>query len=194
MVDVPATYKYRVSKSKSKASSTDRRNAQVLLIDTFGFETMPCSFCTKRGTRCMMVSGVSRCRECTRRGRSCDGSGVSVAVASRIANEMARIQENEKAAEQKLLDAKQAMDRAQAEMSEAVARLIRLRSQKDSLRSRGVDMARRNAPSLDELDEEERQESEAVTDVMSLGGFGVVDWSTVGFLDSGTGGVEAGSS
>lgn len=107
---------------------------------------------------------------------------------------MSRIQESERAAEQKLLDAKQAMDRAQAEMSEAMARLIRLRSQKDSLRSRGVDMARRNAPSLDELDEEERQESEAATDGMSLGDFGVVDWSTVDLLGSGIGEAEVGSS
>lgn len=104
---------------------------------------------------------------------------------------MKRLQESEKAAEQKLLDAKQAMDRAQSEMSEAVARLIRLRGQKDSLRSRGVDMARRNAPSLDELDEVERAGSEAAIDVMSFGGFGVVDWSAVGFLEPEIGEVGA---
>lgn len=74
------TMSSRVSKSKLKTSSSDRRNAQVLLIDTLGFETMPCSFCQQRGMRCMMVTGVSRCRECTRRGRSCDGSGISVAA------------------------------------------------------------------------------------------------------------------
>lgn len=88
------------------------------------------------------------------------------------------------------------MDAAQAEMNEAFARLVRVRKQKDSLRNRGVEMARRNAASLDALEEIEQQESEAAIDAMSFGAFGVVDWSVVDLPDAlgGTGGVEVGSS
>ena len=41
-------------------------------------------------------------------------------------------------------------------------------------------MVRRGLRSLDELEESERAESEALVEVQSLGGFGVADWSTLG--------------
>lgn len=40
-------------------------------------------------------------------------------------------------------------------------------------------MVRRGLRSLDELEESERQESEAVIAVQSSGGFGVIDWNAV---------------
>lgn len=102
----------------------------------------------------------------------------------RFTGELERLRAKESLTEQQLLDAKARRDLANAEMDEALARLIRVRKQKDSLRSRGLEMARRNAESLDALEELERQESEAATDVMSFGAFGVVDWSSTDLLGS----------
>jgi hypothetical protein len=95
----------------------------------------------------------------------------------RFTGELERLRAKESLSEQQLLDAKAKMDAAKAEMDEALARLVRVRKQKDSLRSRGLEMARRNAESLDALESLEREESEAATDAISWGAFGVVDWS-----------------
>ena len=67
----------RVSKNSSKLSKTDQRLRFFAFIDEFGVKTMPCSMCEKKGWKCKMVAGIDRYSECVRRGRSCNGSGVS---------------------------------------------------------------------------------------------------------------------
>lgn len=62
----------------SLAKSTQNRKAAVLVIETIGFLVMPCSFCESRGLPCKMAKGYQKCKECTRRGRSCDGNGISL--------------------------------------------------------------------------------------------------------------------
>lgn len=59
--------------------STKNRKAAVLVIETIGFLVMPCSYCEANKLPCKMASGYERCKECTRRGRTCDGNGISLA-------------------------------------------------------------------------------------------------------------------
>jgi hypothetical protein len=71
-----------VSKRRSVVprSSTDYRKAALVVIDTIGVLVMPCSFCDTRGLSCKMAPGYQKCLECTRRGQTCDGNGISLAA------------------------------------------------------------------------------------------------------------------
>ncbi|PNH32595.1 hypothetical protein BJF96_g4158 [Verticillium dahliae] len=120
--------------------------------------------------------GVSRCSECVRRGRSCDGSGVPVNALSRITQELGKLDKKE-------LDEEARLEELQSQVAEALSRLKRLRTQKRSLHERGVKMVNQGLQSLDELDSAEREESEAVVAVQAAGGFGVIDWSALGSFD-----------
>jgi hypothetical protein len=100
-----------------------------------------------------------------------------VRLVSRIIAEDKRLQASEKEAEESLLE-------AHRRAAEALARLTRLRAQRQSLVSRGAKFVNLGLESLDELDRFEAAESSAVVDAQSFGAFGVVDWSSVG-LDSG---------
>ncbi|KAL7903698.1 hypothetical protein GGI35DRAFT_485126 [Trichoderma velutinum] len=64
-------------------------------------------------------------------------------------------------------------------MNESIARLSRLREQRQQMTVRGEQMLRRGAQSPDELDDLERAESEAVVDGQLNGGVDVIDWNTV---------------
>lgn len=64
-------------------------------------------------------------------------------------------------------------------MNESFARLSRLREQRQQISVRGEQMLRRGAQSLDELDDLERAESEAVADVQLNDGVDVFDWDAV---------------
>lgn len=71
-----------VSKQRSSVpkSSTDYRKAAIIVIETIGVLVMPCSFCDSRNLPCKMAPGYNKCLECTRRGRTCDGNGISLAA------------------------------------------------------------------------------------------------------------------
>lgn len=64
-------------------------------------------------------------------------------------------------------------------MNERFSRLARLREQRKQIDVRGEQMLRRGARSLDELDEAERAESEAIIDVQAAGAVDVIDWIAV---------------
>ena len=125
-------------------------------------------------------------------------------LANRLVAEKRRIEKEEELAEEELLELQRQMSVLHQSVNERFARLARLRQQKRLVKTKGVDMIRRGLKSLDELEEVERCESEAVIDVQSSGGFGVVDWNAVGVLDDflmpdlgvvdGTGVAAAGSS
>jgi hypothetical protein len=61
--------------SKPVSQKTHKRLALAATIEELGFLMMACSFCKKHGMedRCKMMDGVTRCKECIRRGRSCVG-------------------------------------------------------------------------------------------------------------------------
>lgn len=161
----------RVEKSRQPSKKTEERHRLIALIDSFGVEVMPCSFCDTRHLRCQMMEGVSRCKECVRRGRSCDGVFVASSIQKVLAAEE-RLKLEEEQTEEKLLAAQQALN-------EAVARLLRIRKQRASLKTRGVDLAKRCASSLDELDAQEQTEAEATIDAQAGGAMDVIDWSAV---------------
>jgi hypothetical protein len=124
------------------------------------------------------------------------GFVLTVFVVNRIIAEKRRLEKEEADAEASLLEAHQLV-------TERLARLSRLRRQRETIVSKGQEMVRRGVRSLDELEGLEKAEAEAVVDVQAVGGFGVIDWTTVfeDFTDptppgpvDGTGGVAAGRS
>ena len=144
---------------------------------------VPCSFCEPLSLPCKMAEGVSRCSECVRRGRSCDGSGVTVTAAQTLIREKRRLEREEDEAEGELLRTQQQFDaelsRLQQQLNERVARLARLRRQRKAVISRGQEMIRRGLRSLDELEEADRSKSGAAIDVQLSGGVDVLDWNAI---------------
>jgi hypothetical protein len=69
------TMSSRIEKQHSKKSS-QRLRLSALIASSGHILDMPCSSCFEKGVPCQMMEGVTRCAECVRRGRSCDGLGV----------------------------------------------------------------------------------------------------------------------
>lgn len=70
----------RSQQSPATSKSAKSRIAASLVIDTIGVVVMPCSRCESLGISCKMAKGRDKCAECTRRGRPCDGNGISLAA------------------------------------------------------------------------------------------------------------------
>jgi predicted nuclease with TOPRIM domain len=114
---------------------------------------------------------------------------------SRLTKELGRLDQKELDEEAQLEEFQRLQVELQAKVTESQNRLKRLRMQKRSLESKGVEMVNRGLASLDDLESVEEAESSAVVDVMSLGGFGVVDWGVLDFPTFGdTAVVGAGNS
>lgn len=63
----------------SGSAPTLRRHRLADLVAVEGFDVMPCSRCLSRGLRCQMAEHrSSKCSECVRAGRPCDGQGVAL--------------------------------------------------------------------------------------------------------------------
>jgi hypothetical protein len=73
------------------------------------------------------------------------------------------------------------LEKVQQRLNETLARLMRLRRQKEMIVSKGVEMVRRGLKDLDELDEVVQAESAAVVDARLQGAVDVIDWSAIGF-------------
>jgi hypothetical protein len=162
---------------KARSLKTQQRFKLFATIEEFGFEVMPCSFCSKKGWKCHMMQDISRCKECVRRGRSCDGSGVAMSSLSKVVSESQRLRQEER-------DTAADLARLQQEMATSLARLDRIRKQRESLVTRGAEMVNRGLQSLDELDAAERLESEAVVSAQASGAMDVIDWNSVGLSDA----------
>jgi hypothetical protein len=66
---------HRVQKiSYDKSRKARERDELTSLIDLDGVPAdMPCTYCFKRRIDCKMLEEKSRCGECVKRGRPCDG-------------------------------------------------------------------------------------------------------------------------
>ncbi|KJK77991.1 hypothetical protein H634G_06958 [Metarhizium anisopliae BRIP 53293] len=112
---------------------------------------------------------------------------------NRITEELRRLEKEEELTEELLIERRR---KAQLEIDEALNRLMRLRRMRRHLREKGLEMARRDFASLEEMEdadrkkeEEEarkreleqvqRQESEAVRDAQNWGAFDVLDWGAL---------------
>lgn len=104
-------------------------------------------------------------------------------IANRIIAEKRRIEREEEATEEALLRSREALEAAQKEIADSLDRLARLRKQRNQVISRGEELVRRGARSLDELDAVERADSEAVVAVQSLVHTDLIDWSSLDFDD-----------
>ncbi|CAI6091476.1 unnamed protein product [Clonostachys chloroleuca] len=131
---------------------------------------MPCSNCFKRKKVCRMIEASSRCGECVKLGRSCDGVEVVSQLKRSVAEE--RRLENELAS-------------SELALQEALAKVSRLRRQRQVARVKSQRLFRRGVRDLDEQDgirtQEEAilEEQQAVGTAQSLGAVGIIDWTSI---------------
>ncbi|KAF3763509.1 hypothetical protein M406DRAFT_262808 [Cryphonectria parasitica EP155] len=129
----------RIEKSLSRKS--EQRLQLSLTINLQSFEVMPCSFCISKRLECKMIKDIKRCSCCIRWDRFCNSSGIPLflicllilLIVSRIITELGCLDRKE-------LDAEEVLLELQSKLSEATARLMRLRKQKRSLRDRSAKM------------------------------------------------------
>ncbi|KAH8659681.1 hypothetical protein BGZ61DRAFT_499694 [Ilyonectria robusta] len=154
----------RVTKSKKPAAKrvSQNRHSLQILVEAVGTLAMPCSYCEQRGLVCKISpQSSSRCQSCVRAGESCDGYGLSVAAAQKIAAEKERLEREEEEAEEKLLQLQEKMNAVHLEMNTQFARISRLRRQKRQVTTKGLDMIRRGLESMDALEKAEQDEAAA---------------------------------
>ncbi|KAK4170862.1 hypothetical protein QBC36DRAFT_164712, partial [Triangularia setosa] len=111
--------------------------------------------------------------------RACNGSGVPISALDCIVAESKRLAREEESAEERLLRAQQEALRTQHEAQEALATLTRLHRQRQHLTIRGNEMIRRGLVSLDEPEEADRLESEAVVEAQGSDVLDTIDWNAV---------------
>ena len=145
------------------SESLKKRKERISLardIESLGTEMSPCSGCTKDGRRCVMLEErSSRCAECIRRKRSCNG--LSDSWERNVPRESDWV-----SIERQTLALEEQEERAAQQAQEALARVARLRKQRAFLRKRREEMSKRGLKFLDELDaaeEKERLEAEKQT-------------------------------
>ena len=160
----------RIEKPKKSHDNKEYRAVKSEYIRSFGFESVPCSRCFDTSNRCFVVDGINRCDGCFLSGRACDCPRVAMSsrmlapsfwsalvltflVVQRINSELKRLEEEEARAEA-------LMEERQRQLNESLARISRLRKMQRMLKSKGVEMIRRDLSSMEELEEEERKEAE----------------------------------
>ena len=119
-----------------------QRKIRSLVIESLGIEMPLCTGCRRAAVPCIFASNLERCARCVERNSCCSKALPSLSNWEKI---------------------KEEGDRLQREEEEAMAKILRLRKQQRSFRSRAADMLRRGLNSLDELDavkEKERKEQE----------------------------------
>jgi hypothetical protein len=123
----------------------------------------------------------------------------------RLNSELRRLEEEEAKAEAVMLERQRQLDEAlrqrQDHLNESLARISRLRKMQRMLKTKGVEMIRRDLSSMEELEEEERkeaeekarkeelervqqQEREALAQMQQACSSEVIDWSGVEFSDA----------
>jgi hypothetical protein len=108
-------------------------------IVKFGFEIEPCSNCVRHNCTCVSSNDSDRCTECVCRGIKCDQGGFDLSGFNTIQREEERLEHEEE---------------------EAITKILCLRKQRRSLKTRARELLRRGFKSLDELDEVEAKEKE----------------------------------
>ncbi|CAF3637047.1 unnamed protein product [Fusarium graminearum] len=91
---------------------------------------MPCSNCMSRGLtdQCTLNPEKSnRCEPCAKAGYSCDGHGLSLAAARKLADEKRRLERDEEAAEEELIRLQAESSRIHNEMNAQFSKITRLR-------------------------------------------------------------------
>ena len=161
------------------------------LISTTGVNIMLYTFCSSRHLKCCIIKDNSHYAECVYCGRSCNTSGVPLSsgifflvspslllllltclIVNCIIKEKHHIKHKEEDIEAELIALQQ-------QVSKYFACLARLYYQWKLMVDKGHKMVWRGLHSLDALKEVEREEAEAIIVVQLVGGFSVIDWSTI---------------
>ncbi|PTB34720.1 hypothetical protein M441DRAFT_63226, partial [Trichoderma asperellum CBS 433.97] len=159
--------------SKSVPRKTRERNLLASFILSHGSDSdMPCTYCFRKKIPCRMVEDSSRCYECVKRGRSCDGVLVASSL-MRVLDQQKKLEAEEEAAGEALESLQSQLSELQVKLSEAVSRLARIRRTKSKMKERGSELVRRG---MQELDEEDG----VVNDLQHMGVPNDVDWSSLG--------------
>ena len=95
---------------------------------------------------CVLSSDSKRCAECAKAGRSCDCTGVPLSAWKSVERALEKLQREEREAEQD----KEALV---ANLAAVHARIIRIRKLKKLQEDRETELIRRDAITLDEMDE-----------------------------------------
>ncbi|KAF6525962.1 hypothetical protein HZS61_009006 [Fusarium oxysporum f. sp. conglutinans] len=171
---------FSVGHPLAKKTSTENRKSLHILVAAFGNSIMPCSNCVRRKMEdsCVLDPAKSnRCDPCVKSGVSCDGHGLSVAAARKIVDEKRRLEREEEAAEDELINLQAESTRIHNAMNAQFAKITRLRRQRRQVEVRGMDMIQRGLSSMDELEKAEQNEQAALENAMADGTFR--DWSAV---------------
>lgn len=168
----------RIEKPKSR--KTQSRLALASAIELSGTATeMPCTRCFRQNLACKMDEKSSRCAECVRVGRSCDGTFV--------ASSLTRLLAQQRKLEAEEADAEEALFLLQTQLSTAVGRLARLRRMKKVVKEKSSEAFRRGMQELDEEDGVSSsivdQENFVIGDIQSMGVPNNPDWSSLGLGD-----------
>ncbi|KAL0942644.1 uncharacterized protein CTRU02_200530 [Colletotrichum truncatum] len=157
--------------SENPAISTLRRYRRSLNIAENGFEVMPCRRCRSKGLRCKMLPGSLVCGECVAVGgtrRSCNASDDAICqrsansyIVERLMVESRRLDDEEEETEELFRKRMEALQKAQAEVNETLAKLDRVRKAKRIVFKKG------------------RKETSVVAEEGSVGAFGAVDLDAV---------------
>jgi hypothetical protein len=162
-----------------KSQQTRNRLSLAAAVDSSGFlAEMPCTRCFRQNKVCRIGNKSSRCSECIRAGRSCDGTAV--------ASSLTRLLTQQKKLEVEEVEAEEALFVLQTQLATAVNRLARLRRMKKVLREKSSETFRRGMQELDAEDgvvSVDLQEQRVVGDIQSFGVSGDVDWASLGLGD-----------
>uniref|UniRef100_A0A8H7N3S5 Uncharacterized protein n=1 Tax=Bionectria ochroleuca TaxID=29856 RepID=A0A8H7N3S5_BIOOC len=140
---------------------TRERVLLATAIQTFGLPAdMPYTPCFKAKKECFILPGgrSSRCDECTRSGRRCDG----VLVASnleKLITQRKKLAEEESDVDKKILLLHQQITQLQSDLSAALGRVQRIRKVRGRIESKARQEIQHG---LQELDKEEQSSSDQV--------------------------------
>ncbi|KAH7208363.1 hypothetical protein BKA60DRAFT_577882 [Fusarium oxysporum] len=114
---------------------------------------MPCTYCFKNKKECRFddVEKSSRCLECVRRGRSCDGVRVASTL-NRLVDQQEKLEAQEEEAGNKVLVLHKELMELQSSLAEAVSRLQRIRKIKKRVKEQGAELFERGMQELDKED------------------------------------------
>jgi hypothetical protein len=129
-----------------------RRISQYQRILRDGFPTDdPCSRCLRRGEVCVMDSKSRNCASCTRYGRKCEKRFHSDKEWDALERAESKIDAELRLAEEKHVELSQ-------QFAQTLARIVRLRKQKQFLKERGKKMLDHDTVVIDRFDEENPSE------------------------------------
>ncbi|KAL0939852.1 uncharacterized protein CTRU02_206462 [Colletotrichum truncatum] len=141
---------------------------------------MPCRRCRSKGLRCKMLPGSLVCGECVAVGgtrRSCNASDDAICQLERLMVESRRLDDEEEKTEELFRKRMEALQKAQAEVNETLAKLDRVRKAKRIVFKKG--RKETSVVAEEGVAEPSLAESSLVLEAQSVGAFSAVDLDAV---------------